>query len=351
MTTYPLDKLFVAAVTPWGPDGGLDEPQFRRVLEYFVSVGGAVDDFGIIVNPEAGEVFYLSEDEQARVLEIALDQVRGRMPGMTGLLANTTAGAAALAKRLWALGPAGLFIMPPIGALDITLAWDAVKYPEIWSDQIRAITEAVPDAPLVCHPVATASPKYGIGLPLEPTLDYLGQFPQIVGWKMTYNYEGFRTVSRAIRGLDRHVGVLGATAVNFHENLASGVFDGTVTGSFNYALEPMLEHITAWRAGDVERARAIWDGGLAELHEYVYETWGRLHVRYKTAAWLHRVIDSPIMRAPMPLPRAEEVHRLYRLIKGAGMDVQPWSEVVAFLDRLSPPGGASSRQTNPAVAA
>ena len=342
MTTLgkaPHDRLFVASVTPWTDDGELDEAGFRALLRYFVSSSDAVDDFGIIVNPEAGEVFYLSPDERAHVVEVALDEVGGQLPLWTGLLANSTRDMVALAERLTAIEVkghrvGGLFVMPPIGALDLTIAWDADRYPEVWQDMLAEVAAALPDVPLICHPVAAPTPAYGIGLPVEATVSILNAIPQITDWKMTYSYEGYRRISRALRGLDRHVGVLGATAVNFHENLASGTFDGTVTGSFNYALEPMLDHLRAWRDGDHACALKIWDDGLAQLHEYVYSEWGRLHVRYKTATWLRGVIATPWMRAPMPKPRREEVVKLRDLLAGAGLaviDQQHVDEVVSQL--------------------
>ena len=327
----PYDRLFVAAVTAYGDDGTIDERQQRALMRYFL---GAAPDFGIIVNPEAGEIFYLSAQEQERLITIAVEEAGGRLPVFSGALANTTAGTVAAARRALELGADGLFLMPPIGAMDITIAWDPVGHPEVWGDVIGAVVDEVGDVPIICHPVATPTAGYGVGLPLEPTLHLLRTYPQLVGWKMTYNYEGFRKVGRAIRQLDRHVGILGATAVNFHENLASEMFDGTVTGSFNYALEPMLAHISAWRSGDLALARKIWNGGLAALHEYVYEQWGRLHVRYKTATWLRGLIDSPFMRPPMPAPGITEVETLRTLLTNAGLSVRDSASIKAMTDGL-----------------
>jgi 4-hydroxy-tetrahydrodipicolinate synthase len=333
------DRMFVASVTPWTAEGTLDEPAFRDLLRYFISASEGVDDFAIIVNPEAGEVFYCDEDEQAKVVEVALNEVAGRLPLWTGLLANSTKDTVALARRLSAIEVnghrvGGLFVMPPIGALDVTIGWDASRYPEVWQDMLADIAHALPDTPLICHPVAAPSPKFGVGLPLDATLSILNAVPQVVGWKMTYNYEGFRIVSRALRGLDRHVGILAATAVNFHENLASDTFDGTVTGSFNYALEPMLEHIQAWREGDSAKATELWGQGLAELHEYVYSEWGRLHVRYKAATWLHGAIPTPWMRAPFPKPRKDEILTLRDLYARAGYTVIDQDRIDEVLTQL-----------------
>jgi dihydrodipicolinate synthase/N-acetylneuraminate lyase len=147
------------------------------------------------------------------------------------------------------------------------------------------------------------------------------EIKNIVGWKMTYNYTGYRIVSRALRKLDRRVGVFAASSIYFHENLASGVFDGTVTGSFNYGLEGMIDHIQAWRRKDIDEARRLWNAGQAELHEYIYSEFSRLHIRYKVGAWLRGFISNPFMRPPMPKPRKEEVQKLYGLLSNAGLSV------------------------------
>jgi len=34
---------------------------------------------------------------------------------------------------------------------------------------------------------------------------------------MTYMYDGFRIIAKGLRGLDRHVAVMGALASRFHE--------------------------------------------------------------------------------------------------------------------------------------
>ncbi|QRP43049.1 dihydrodipicolinate synthase family protein [Amycolatopsis sp. FDAARGOS 1241] len=331
----PPAALYVAAVTPYDTEGNFDPAQARRLWAYFREAKAAGHDLGMVVNPEAGELFYLSPQEQDAALELALAELGDVMPVIAGIISNSTADTVARAIAARDLGAHGLFLMPPIGALDITTSWDASRYPEVWADVIGEVVEAVPDLPVICHPVTAPTAGYGVGLPLDATMQILEQYPQVVGWKMTYNYEGYRKVGGAIRRTHPQVAVLGATAVNFHENLAMDLFDGTVTGSFNYALEPMLEHIAAWRAGDLEGARKIWlDGGLMALHEFVYAEWGRLHIRYKTATWLRGLIDSPLMRSPMPKPLKAEVQTLTGLLAGAGLSVRPQAEIDAVVNLL-----------------
>ena len=148
----------------------IDEAGYRRFLQYFlknekfVKAGG-----GLCINPEAGEIFYLTRQEKRRVLEIAMEEAHGKVPVIAGTWAITTpllykltkntAGTWAMttdeqvetARDCKALGVDGIFVTPPGGAQDVTSCWDADNYPEIWLDQIIAQDRAV-DLPIVTHP-------------------------------------------------------------------------------------------------------------------------------------------------------------------------------------------------------
>jgi 4-hydroxy-tetrahydrodipicolinate synthase len=313
-----FDRLFVATLMPYKSGTfNIDESALRAHLRSFLTPAFSAAGGGIIINPEAAEVFYLTREEKRRCVEIAMEECGGRLPVFAGAIDNTTEGTVQVAEDAKAIGVEGIFVIPPVGAMDITVSWNAEKYPDIWLDMVKAVDRAV-DLPLIAHPVASLTSQYGIGLPLPAALRMVNEVPNFVGWKMTYSYDGYRRVAREFRGLDRHVSLLGAVAVTFHENLANDQFDGTVTGALCYALEPMIEHIGAWRRGDVSAANRIWQGGLAELHEYVYAEWTRLHIRYKIAAWLRGVVNTPLMRPPLPKPEVAEIVRLRELLARLG---------------------------------
>jgi 4-hydroxy-tetrahydrodipicolinate synthase len=317
-----FDRLYVAVLTPMKENYAVDESALRKLLQYFmqskfVDAGGA-----IIINPEAGELFCLSRQEKRRNIEIAREECGGKVPIFAGVLDNTTEDAVKVAVDAKELGVDGIFLMPPVGSMDITTSWNAEKYPEVFVDMAKAEVEAV-DLPAIVHPVGGATPAFGIGLPLVATMRMCQEIPNIVGWKMTYSYPGGITIANALRTLNRHVGILRASARFFHEYLATDYFDGTVTGAFNYAMESMIEHINAWRRKDLGEASRIWKGGLADLHEYVYGDYSRLHVRYKIATWLRGLIPLPFMRPPMPKPRKEEIVTLRELFVKAELSVIP----------------------------
>jgi 4-hydroxy-tetrahydrodipicolinate synthase len=322
------DHLYAAVVTPYTSGTcKVDEPALRSFLRYFMQPKFVDAGGGIVINPEAGEVFYLSREEKRRNVEIAVGECGDKVPVFAGVIAPTTEDTVLEARDAREAGADGIFLIPPVGAADITGAWNPEQSPEVWLDMAKEICDAV-NLPAITHPVGGNSPEFGRGLPLSAMLKMCTEIPQIIGWKMTYSYDGYRIIARALREFPRHVGIFAAAAARFHESLATGQFDGTVSGSFNYAMEPMIDHIEAWRQFDLDKACKIWDSGLVQLHEYVYSRSPyRLHTRYKVACWLRGLIPDPFMRPPMPKPGVEEVWKLRELLQQTGFDVLSENEV------------------------
>ena len=313
-------RHYAALVLPFDTNGKVDETAYREMIRYFLqerfrAVGG------IVANPEAGEVYYLTREEKRRVAEIAVDEAGGKMPVFGGVFDLTTEGSVACALDARQAGVDGLFLLPPAGCIDLVTMWNAEKYPEYWLDQILAI-DAVAGLPIITHPVSAPTPQWGLGMPGEAARVICQAVPNIIGWKMIYNYDGQRKMWKILRSLDRHVSIMAAGGGLFHEFLAHDVLDGTVSGSWNYGLEPMLDHIEAWRTNDIVSARRLWvQGGLRDLHEYIYSDYSRLHLRYKIAAWLRGLIPSCRTRPPMPQPKPEEIATITRLLEAARFPV------------------------------
>lgn len=314
------ERYYAAVLLPLTPSLKIDEPAYRKFIQYFVNNQRFRNSGGLCINPEAGEIFYLTRAEKRRVLEIAMEEAYGKLPIVAGTWALTTEECVETARDAKALGVDGIFVTPPGGAQDVTSCWDADTYPEIWTDMIKAQDRAV-DLPIITHPVSGSAPPFAPGLPVKATIQICKDVPNIVGWKMTYAfYEGYRIVAKGLRSLNRPVAIMGALASRFHEYNLIRMFDGTLSGFWNFSLEPMLDHLEAWNRRDVEEACQIWEGGLSQLQDYVADM-GRLHIRYKTATWLRGLIPNPFMRPPMPRPLQTEIDTLYMLLKNAGVSV------------------------------
>ena len=78
-----LEGVYSVLPTPFAENGDVDEASLRRVVDLFIDAGvNGVTALGV-----TGEVARLDEGERARVLEIVVDQVEGRI----GVVAGTTA--------------------------------------------------------------------------------------------------------------------------------------------------------------------------------------------------------------------------------------------------------------------
>ena len=136
---------------------------------------------------------------------------------------------------------------------------------------------------------------------------------------MTYMYDGFRIIAKGLRALDRPVAVMGALASRFHE-YAPPAYSTARSGFWNFAKEPMLDHLDAWEPNRPRQSPHDLGRWPVELHEYIADM-GRLHIRYKTATWLCGLIPHPFMRAPMPKPLQQEIDTIYQLLKNVKLDV------------------------------
>lgn len=318
-STTEYDRMFVASVTPYKPGTeDIDEAAFRTYMRYwgqpkFVDAGGAV-----LVSPEAGEAFYLTQAEKLRLAEIALEELGDKTIVFSGVMQTTTRACIEEAKALKKAGVHGLFLMPPIGTIDIVAAWDSQKNPEVWIDQLKAIADAV-NLPVIIHPTGG---KF-FALPLESGMKAVDAVPQIVGYKMIT--QDFDATARALRAYTkRHVAIMPAGANNMPTAIKNGWFDGTVSGSWNYAMEKTVDAIVAERdQKDAAKAEKLWGDGLMALHRTITNSdkGYRLHSAYKLCTWMRGLIPSPFLRAPQRRLPVEQVVELRDALKAAHYEV------------------------------
>jgi 4-hydroxy-tetrahydrodipicolinate synthase len=317
----PFHHLFVPCVLPYKEGGfDVDEAALRRFLAFLTKDEFVAQGIGIVINSEAGELVYLSRAEARRNVEIAVEVSAGRVPVVAGVAGLRPETMIEIAKDAKAVGVDGLMLLPPLGAVDVSVGWNTVRYPEVWTDVAVAIDDAV-DMPLVMHPVTNMTPEFGPGFPVNGVMQIVNAIERVVAWKMTYSWQGWRTVANELRQFGRHVALLGSGARYFHEAIASGIIDGVLSASLNYSLEPSLEHFRAFQGGSVEPALKVWDGGLRQLQEFVFAEPSRLHVRTKIGAWIGGHVPHPFMRTPMPKPMPDECERVRSLMVAAGCPV------------------------------
>src|SRR6266849_4423560 len=92
--TNPLtvaDRRYVAILLPLTKSLQIDEPAYRRFIQYFLREPRFLETGGLCINPEAGQIFYLTRAEKRRILQIAIEEAGGKVPIFAGTWALTTA--------------------------------------------------------------------------------------------------------------------------------------------------------------------------------------------------------------------------------------------------------------------
>ena len=85
--------VLTAIVTPF-KNGGVDEEAFRALIDWQISQGV----HGLVPCGTTGESATMSHDEHMRVIEICVDQVKGRVPVLAGSGSNNTTEAVNLTR-------------------------------------------------------------------------------------------------------------------------------------------------------------------------------------------------------------------------------------------------------------
>jgi dihydrodipicolinate synthase/N-acetylneuraminate lyase len=326
--TDEFDRYYTALVLPFKADSlEPDWDEFRSLVRYFTED----PEFrelrgGLIVNPEAGEIFYLTPEERAQAIRIVIEERPKDMPvfaGAYGVSRPEVIGSAMQAKEL---GADGIFVMPPTGTMEVTSTMDGAKNPEIWQDHVAAIADAT-ELPLIIHPSHPTTAQWGRALPIESVKAVVENVPSVVGWKMIYGVERAHfIVAQYLRTLERRVAILNPPGFAIHDALIRGLVDGAVQGSYNFMKETQVAHILAWRRGDIAEAGRIFTEQLVPIRAAVYADHSRLHLRYKLATWIRGNTPHPFMRPPMPRPRQQEAEFLYEVFAKTGLSVIPRDE-------------------------
>ncbi|GAG48031.1 unnamed protein product, partial [marine sediment metagenome] len=89
-----FEGIFVVTMSPFR-DGRVDERAVRHMVDHFVDAGVQ----GLVVLGSNGENPYLSEEEKRQLIDITVDQVRGRLPVIAGTGCTGTDSTIALTRH------------------------------------------------------------------------------------------------------------------------------------------------------------------------------------------------------------------------------------------------------------
>ncbi len=100
---------YTATITPFMENGEVDEKAFRDFLDWQIDEGTN----GLVPVGTTGESPTLSHDEHKNIVEICVDQVRGRVPVIAGAGSNNTVEAIDFAKHAQSSGADAVLVVTP----------------------------------------------------------------------------------------------------------------------------------------------------------------------------------------------------------------------------------------------
>lgn len=249
---------FCALLTPFR-DGGLDERAFRDFVEWQITEGTQ----GLVPCGTTGESPTLTHDEHDRVVSLAVEQARGRVPVMAGTGSNSTAEAIRLTRHAREAGAdAALLVMP--------------YYNKPTQEGMYAHFEAVHDA--------TDIPLYIYNIPGRSVVDMevgtmarLAGLPRVAGVKDASN-DPVRPLQ--LRGAlnGRAFNQLSGEDASQLAFLANGG-DGTISVTANVAPRQMAEFHAAWSGGKAGEALGLHER-LMPLHDALFLETSPAPVKY-----------------------------------------------------------------------
>src|SRR5258708_2223879 len=107
---HPLSGCGTAMVTPFGVDGSIDEGALRALVDWQIDEGIHF----LVPCGSTGEAATMSLAEHRRVVEITIEQVKGRVPVVAGAGSNDTVKAIALSKVMKEIGATHLLHTSPM---------------------------------------------------------------------------------------------------------------------------------------------------------------------------------------------------------------------------------------------
>jgi 4-hydroxy-tetrahydrodipicolinate synthase len=99
-----------ALVTPFAKDGAIDEASLRKLVDWQIAEG---IDF-LVPCGSTGEAVTMTPAEHRRVVEITVEQAKGRVAIVAGAGSNDTAKAVAMSKEMRAAGATHLLHVSPM---------------------------------------------------------------------------------------------------------------------------------------------------------------------------------------------------------------------------------------------
>jgi 4-hydroxy-tetrahydrodipicolinate synthase len=164
---HKLTGIIPPLVTPFDKSGRIDEGAMREQVHFMLDKGV----HGICVGGSTGEGHTLSLEESRRLVEIATEEVKGKVPVVVGIIANSTYELIERAKAVRPYNPAAIQATPTYYIFNPDDDGNVGHF--------KALAEAV-DTPIIIYNVI----RWNI-LPADLLVRIMKEVPSVIGVKQS----------------------------------------------------------------------------------------------------------------------------------------------------------------------
>ncbi|MFZ9407232.1 MAG: 4-hydroxy-tetrahydrodipicolinate synthase [Burkholderiaceae bacterium] len=239
-----IQGSIVAIVTPMHEDGSLDLDSYRKLIDWHVESGTAA----IVAVGTTGESPTVDVEEHGRLIQVAVEQVAGRVPVIAGTGGNSTREAIELTRHAAEVGASA--------SLQVVPYYNKPGQEGLYQ-HFKAVAEAV-NLPVILYNV----PGRTVADLSNDTIVRLSAVPGIQGLK-----DATGDMPRAADLLDRLPADFALYSGNDDSALALMALGGhgVISVTANVAPREMAQLCAAALAGDLVKARAL-NRQLLPLH-------------------------------------------------------------------------------------
>src|ERR1700729_639968 len=289
---YLPHGVIPAVLLPFHDDLSIDEKSFRKHLRDVAAVPHLT---AITINAHSTEVASCTFEEQRRVLDIAQDEIGGKLPLVNGIWADGSLEAARIARMAEEGGASALLVFPPA---PFTLQ----QSPAMAVEHFKRIDDAS-SLPIIVfqYPLAT-----GQGYPRETLLHMIEAGAPIRAIKdLAGNVPQHEMHIRELQSLPQPVNVLTTHSAWLLSSLVLGC-NGLLSGSGSVIPDLQSALFKAVQGNDLAEARRVNDRIYPLARVFYAEPWADMHNRMKEALVLLGRLPRAVVRPPLgKLTRAE----------------------------------------------
>jgi 4-hydroxy-tetrahydrodipicolinate synthase len=309
--------IIPACLLPFDADMAIDERPFRSHLRDLAAVDGIS---AITINAHSMEVHALSIEEQARTLDLAMDEVGDQLPLVHGIYADGSVNAARLARQAQAGGARCLLVFPPN-----TLAMGGQMRPEMAIRHFEVIADAT-DLPIILFQYPMGP---GLGYPIDTLLEICRHVPRVRAIKDWCNDAALHERHlRELRALDKPVNILSTHSAWLLSSLVQGC-DGVLSGAGSVIANLQVALFRAFKDGDLDEARRINDRIHPTVRAFYDAPFLDMHNRMKEALhYLGRLPEAHV-RPPLMKLTDGEITKIARCMDAAGLTPETVYQKVA----------------------